>query len=659
MMSARRGGARARYDSGMAVFDATALTRLRRVGAIDPSPDGSWLAVSVQRLGDDDAYVSDLWRVSARGGDARALTDGASKDTQPRFGAAGLYFLSDRAGGERAQIWLLPAGGGDPVQVTDEPLGVTAFVVAGETIVLLAEVIAGVPLAEQRARAEDRAKHGPSAIRYRELPVRHWDHWRPDTGLHAILHRDGARVDLTPDAEHELRNPPHDPAFDLSPDGARVALAWSRLSADRNFDAHVRVIETGTGAAIDLGIESDTSIGELRFAPDGRRIAATRPVRRRGKADVTRLWIYEPDRAPRRVHDWDAAPRLQSWTRDGSALLVTADDDFATPVFRVDATSGEVARVTGDGGVHDHVHELPDGRIAGVRSTITHPPEPFACDGSGAPQLLASISGLSPEAGRAIARVERRDTPGAGGTPIGWLYVRPASGDNHAALLWIHGGPIGQHVDGWHWRWNALVAAGAGYAVALPNPRGSTGRGQDFMDGVQDNRWGADCYDDLMAVADALAREPAVDPARVVAMGGSFGGYMANWIGTQTDRFRAIVTHASIFGMASFHGTTDYPAWFALEMGTTPYADAAAFARYSPQAHVGAWKTPTLILHGEKDYRVPISEGLMLFEALRLHGVDAEMVVFPDENHWIQKPRNIRAWYGAWMEFLARKLEQP
>jgi dipeptidyl aminopeptidase/acylaminoacyl peptidase len=384
----------------------------------------------------------------------------------------------------------------------------------------------------------------------------------------------------------------------------------------------------------------------------------TRPERRRGKADLTRLWIVGLDgESPRRLHDWDASPRLHAWTRDGRALLVTADDDFAAPVFRIDASSGDVARITSiaASGVHDHIRELPDGRVAGIRHTIVHPPEPFACDASAEPKLLANLSGLTPEEGRAIATVERRDSPGDGGTPIGWLYVHPSAGSEpRAALLWIHGGPISQHVDGWHWRWNALCAAAAGYAVALPNPRGSTGRGQAFMDGVQDNRWGEACFHHLMSVADGLAREPAVDPARIVAMGGSFGGYMANWIGTQTDRFRAIVTHASIFDLSMFHGTTDYPAWFALEMGLTPYADAAAFARYSPRAHVAQWKTPTLILHGERDYRVPISEGLVLFEALRLHGVDAELIVFPDENHWITKPRNIRAWYEAWLDFVAR-----
>jgi dipeptidyl aminopeptidase/acylaminoacyl peptidase len=212
-------------------------------------------------------------------------------------------------------------------------------------------------------------------------------------------------------------------------------------------------------------------------------------------------------------------------------------------------------------------------------------------------------------------------------------------------------------VDGWHWRWNPLLAVAQGYAVALPNPRGSTGFGQEFIQGIWGNVWGAQCYQDLMAVTDALAARPDIDGARTMAMGGSFGGYMTNWIGSQTDRFRCLITHASIATMAQFTGTTDHPAWWYLEMGgEDPYADMAKFDRYAPIRYIKNWKTPTLIIHGELDYRCPINEGLNLFEALQYHGVPSELLVFPDENHWILKPRNIAAWYAAVLEFVGRYL---
>jgi len=236
------------------------------------------------------------------------------------------------------------------------------------------------------------------------------------------------------------------------------------------------------------------------------------------------------------------------------------------------------------------------------------------------------------------------------------FLVRPRGAARAPLLLWIHGGPVGQNADGWHWRWNPVVMASAGYAVLLPNPRGSTGRGQAFIEGVWNNRWGAACYRDLMAVTDAVAVRPDIDGARMAAMGGSFGGYMTNWIGGHTDRFRCLVTHASVYHFSSFHGTTDEPAFFALELGGTPYGDREAFERYSPHTGAAAWKSPTLILHGEKDYRCPVSEALLLFEALQMHGVESELLVFPDENHWILKPRNSRQWYATVEAFLSRHL---
>jgi dipeptidyl aminopeptidase/acylaminoacyl peptidase len=193
--------------------------------------------------------------------------------------------------------------------------------------------------------------------------------------------------------------------------------------------------------------------------------------------------------------------------------------------------------------------------------------------------------------------------------------------------------------------------------TTILNPRGSTGFGQAFIQGIWGNVWGDQCYKDLMCVTDALERRADVDPQRLTAMGGSFGGYMTNWIETQTDRFRCLITHASICTMAQFTGVTDHPAWWYLEMGgEDPYADPVRFERYAPVRYIKQWKTPTLIIHGERDYRCPISEGLNLFEALQYHKVPSELLVFPDENHWILKPKNVVVWYEAVLDFLARHM---
>jgi dipeptidyl aminopeptidase/acylaminoacyl peptidase len=223
-------------------------------------------------------------------------------------------------------------------------------------------------------------------------------------------------------------------------------------------------------------------------------------------------------------------------------------------------------------------------------------------------------------------------------------------------LLWIHGGPMASWGDAWHWRWNPLAAVAQGYAVALPNPRGSTGFGQAFIDGIWGNQWGRQCYDDVIAVADVLAARDDVDADRMAAMGGSFGGYMTNWIGSQTDRFRCLVTHASVYSMYAFTGVTDLPAFWLLQMGGTPYGELADYERYAPARCMANWKSPALVIHGDLDYRVPVGESLALFEALQYHGVPSELMIFPDENHWILKPNNSIAWYDGVFDFLGRHL---
>ena len=172
------------------------------------------------------------------------------------------------------------------------------------------------------------------------------------------------------------------------------------------------------------------------------------------------------------------------------------------------------------------------------------------------------------------------------------------------------------------------------------------------------NHWGGACYDDLMAITDTMCCFDSVDPNRIGAMGGSFGGYMTNWIGVNSERFQALVTHASLFALSQFSCTTDFPAWFQMAVGekVSPFTASEAFDRYSPHRLIERWKTPTLILHGEKDYRVPIGEALALFEALQLHGVQSELLVFPDENHWILKPQNIIAWHREILRFLKTQL---
>jgi dipeptidyl aminopeptidase/acylaminoacyl peptidase len=652
--------------------------QLRRVSSITASPDGRWLAVVVQRLDREGSkYVSDLWKVPTDGGAAVQLTRGDSKDSAPCFRHdSALGFLSNRQPNEvkpdedadkRMQVWLMPAAGGEPRQLTDEPLGVQSFRFAAraDRLLLLAPVLPGVAHDKQRESASHQTKKGTSARNFRRQPVRHWDHWlhqNPDrANTHLLVCRaDGSqRADLTPEATTELAIEPH---LDIAADGKRALVGWRTPGKDRVDDLSVLVFDLETRASALLPQDDYTMTEGARFSPDGQTIAAIRATRSAQQVVRPTLTLFDTSGVARELaRDWDRWPHLGDWSADGAQLLVTADDEGLHPVYAIDARTGDVRRLTArsEGGAHGEVVALPHGGFACVRSSLLDAPECYIHNGKGesTEQPLARLSNFTPATD--WAQTESITTVSTDGTPIhSWITQPKFSGvKRRPVLFWIHGGPIGMSGDGWHWRWNSLLAVAQGYTVVQPNPRGSTGFGQDFIQGIWGNVWGDQCYKDLMAVADALEQRDDVDAGRIMAMGGSFGGYMTNWIGTRTQRFRCLITHASIVTMASFTGTTDHPGWWYLEMGgENPYLDPAGYDRFAPIRHIRGWKTPTLILHGDLDYRCPIGEALNLFEALQYHGVDSELVVFPDENHWILKPRNVVAWYENVLAFLQKHM---
>jgi dipeptidyl aminopeptidase/acylaminoacyl peptidase len=333
------------------------------------------------------------------------------------------------------------------------------------------------------------------------------------------------------------------------------------------------------------------------------------------------------------------------------------------PVFRVDVATGVVTRLSADGAFSD-LCPSPDGStLYALRTRISSPQEVVALDTRAPDQDPRRI----PTPGVPLTvpgRVEEMVATAADGVAIhSWLVLPEAASEASPAplVLWIHGGPLGSWNE-WQWRWNPWVLAARGYAVLLPDPALSTGYGQAFIQRGW-GRWGAEPFTDLMAAVDAAAARPDIDPERTAAMGGSFGGYMANWVAGHTHRFRAIVTHASLWALDQFHGTTDEGHWWECEFGN-PYQEPRRYEENSPHRHISRITTPVLVIHGELDHRVPVGEALRLWTDLRRNGVPAKFLYFPDENHWILKPQNARVWYEtviAWLDqhLLGKEWERP
>jgi dipeptidyl aminopeptidase/acylaminoacyl peptidase len=638
------------------MFDADALIALRRLNSLAVAPDGTWAAVGVQRLNADKTkYISDLVRLDLTSHESYSLTTGDTNDHSPAFLTDGrLAFLSmrgDEDSKKQAQIYAFRPTGGEPEAITDEPLGVSSFVAAtdADTIVCLCSVLPNIPHDEQRAHLKDRREKGPSALVYDETPVRYWDHWLPQTRTHVVAFIGGVRHDLTPEAGREIEQT----SLSASPDGRYVIWTSRRKHQDSVHDHSFVLYDLKTKTQTVLFDEATLNVSNACWAPDSKRFAFVRHHRITGTQGNNQLCVHDVDGQATKTlaTEFDLWFTPVTWAGK-SRLVASAEADTSVAVFVVNVDSDTVERITAAeaGGAHRSLN-VSNGRVFGLRARISHPPEPFVCDLAinSEPKLLARMSGFEMPSD---IKVEDHRVVSTDGEPIQYFTVSKSSETPRPALMWIHGGPVGQWGDDWHWRWNSVVGAEKDWLMVMPNPRGSTGFGQEFVEGIFGNTWGAQCYEDLTCVADDIQARDDVDAGKFSAMGGSFGGYMTNWIGTQTSRFHRLVTHAGLFDLAMFHGVTDMPPWWAHVFNINPYTGRKDFDVYSPVAHVSHWKTPTLVVHGDLDYRVPVGEALALFEALQFHGVPSKLLIFPDENHWILKPRNILSWYAETLGFI-------
>jgi dipeptidyl aminopeptidase/acylaminoacyl peptidase len=658
-------------DAAADRIDFDIFISMGRVSDPQISPDGLHVAfvVTWQDL-EANAANSDLYLVPISGGEVRRLTNRSGRDNQPRFSPDGsqIAFISSRSGA--SQVWILPVDGGEARQVTTLSTGASnpQWAPDGRHIVFTSSVYPDCP--DDDCNAKRLEETGQSKVKARvveELLYVHWDQWRDERRSHVFIvpagaEGEGEARDLTP-VPYEVPTITLGSAHDVavSPDGGEVCVvvntdpnpAWSI-----NNDLFVLPTAGGEWRRI---TNNDANDNHPAYSPDGRLIAYRAMSRPGFESDRYRLMVYDRasgmsrELAPEFATTFDRSVGSLVWSPDGTRIYVTANDRGFNSLYQIDAGSGRVTQLTADAYLRS-VRVAPNGKtLAFLAQSATMPYEVFSSDRRGSKRRNISRINEDILAALDMSPLESFTFTGAEGALVqGWL-LRPAGFDparKYPMTFLVHGGPQGAWGDGFHWRWNYQMFASRDRVVVAVNPRGSTGFGQEFTEEISRD-WGGRVYRDLMMGLDhVLDTYDFIDGTRVAAAGASYGGYMMAWFLGHTDRFDCLVNHDGVYNLESMYGATEelwFPEW---EFGGPPWEGSTDYQTWSPHNYAGSFETPTLVVHGALDYRVPVTQGMELFTALQRQGVPSKFLYFPDEGHWVLKPLNAELWWKTVLDWI-------
>jgi dipeptidyl aminopeptidase/acylaminoacyl peptidase len=650
------------------VFKVEDMQALSRVGGVRISPDGTSVAFTVTRSDlAKNRMVTNIWLMPAAGGEPRQLTvaeRGSNNSVRWSPDSRYLYFVSNRVDNKR-QIFRLPVSGGEAKQLSNLPTGVGDYVLSpdGKTIALTASVFPQCTDMACNEKAEkERADNPVKARIITGIPFRRWDEWVEGKRNHifTMSSEGGDARDLTPgDVDSPIWTEGGSEELAFSPDSQEIA--FSRFSDNEsltfNSDLYVMPATGGAPNAITTNKASDTTPS---YSPDGRYIAYSATLRPMAESDLTRLFLY--DRRTRETRNiFEAVDRSIGsyvWAPDSKSLYVTFEDRGLTPIARLNLDTLQLTPLITTG-TNGDVEIAKDGSFVVFTSMeFSRPNELMRLNvrASGQPAPI-ELTHMNAELLRQIdfGLVSSFTFPGWQGETVQAWQVKPPNFDpakKYPLLLLMHGGPENSWGNLFHYRWNAQLFAAAGYVVIEPNFHGSSGFGLKFQDSIK-AQWGTAPYEDQLKAVDVALTWPYIDGTRLAAAGASYGGYMANWMEGHTDRFRAIVSHDGLYDLTTMLYSGDFVGGARQEFGGTPWENPQALIDQAPATFAKNFKTPMLVIHGQNDYRVDLSQGLAMFQVLQAMHVPSKLLVFEEENHWVLKPGDSILWYHtvlAWLD---------
>ncbi|HYT95078.1 MAG TPA: S9 family peptidase [Gemmataceae bacterium] len=641
--------------------------RVQRVGKPALSPDGKSVAVAVTTYDmEKNDSTSALWLLATAGGAMKPIKSPKSQHSDPCWSPDGqrlAFVATDK--GKVGQIHLVPAAGGEPRPLTDMPMSPSALKWSrdGKTIYCVAQTWPDTP-DDASYRKKDKAlkESKVKAHVIDDALYRYWDTWLADgkrpmvfavdvaTGKHRNLFA-GLNIHLPVTDKGST-------AYDVAPDGKElcfVADSVKEIGTDFNHDLYVLPLDKA-GPPRNVTADNPAQDSQPVYSPEGRSLAFLRQTIKFFYADRNRLMIHDRATGKNRVvtGNFDRSCNTPRWAPDGKRLYFEAEDRGYHCLYTVTAQGGSRRALTA--GFSDTAFDLSrDGEtLALLRSSFDFPAQVYAMHATGGKPWRIETFNKSLVDEWYLGEVKAVYFKGADDRDVQMWIVYPPGFD--ASKKWpllqvVHGGPHNAITTDFHYRWNLHLLAAKGYVVSCINFHGSSGFGQAFTDSITGDMATRPTID-VMKGTDYMLREPYIDSKRIAAMGASYGGYMMAWLNGQTDRFQAMVCHAGVY---NWHGmmASDIVRGRERRLGAFPWEDHAKVDKQSPHRYSANFKTPTLVLHGEKDYRVPVTQGLEYYNTLRLKGVPARLVYFPDENHWILKPQNARLWHRevfAWLE---------